>query len=93
MEEKWTGQPVRHCRKGLTRDMDWDGYFDNLHSYIDHLNADSKVEEPLYEKRLASCKRCDLLMDGMCRACGCYVELRAAMRKNACPYEKWKAEL
>ena len=66
---------------------------DNLHSYIDHLNADSKVEEPLYEKRLASCKRCDLLMDGMCRACGCYVELRAAMRKNACPYEKWKAEL
>ena len=32
-------------------------------------------------------------MDGMCRACGCYVELRAAMRKNACPYEKWKAEL
>mgnify|MGYP001078975474 CR=1 FL=1 len=44
MEEKWKGQPVRHCRKCLTRDMDWDGYFDNLHSYIDHLNADSKVE-------------------------------------------------
>lgn len=79
----------RICRKCLTRDMDWDGYFENLHAYIENLDAELKAEKPLYEKRLSVCKECDLLADGMCRACGCYVELRAALGKNRCPYEKW----
>lgn len=79
----------RICRKCLTRDMDRKEYFENLHTYIANLDEDLKVEEPLYEKRLSLCKECDLLLDGMCRACGCFVELRAAMKKNACPYDKW----
>ncbi len=83
-----TGQK-RVCRKCLTRDMDRAEYFQNLHDYIAGLDEELKVEEPLYEKRLSLCKECDLLLDGMCRACGCFVELRAAMKKNACPYEKW----
>lgn len=82
----------RICRKCLTRDMDKDAYFENLHTYIANLDDELKVEKPLYEERLSLCKECDLLADGMCRACGCYVELRAAMRKNACPYGKWGAE-
>lgn len=82
----------RICRKCLTRDMDKAEYFENLHSYIANLDEEIKVEESLYEERLSLCKACDLLADGMCRACGCYVELRAVMRKNSCPYEKWKRE-
>lgn len=82
----------RLCRKCLTRDMDQKEYFENLHTYIVNLEEDVKVSEPLYERRLLVCKSCDLLYDGMCRACGCYVELRAVMKKNGCPYEKWKAE-
>lgn len=81
----------RICRKCLTRDMDRNKYFENLHTYIDNLDEDLKVGKPLYEERLSLCRECDLLADGMCRACGCYVELRAAMRKNACPYDRWKA--
>lgn len=84
-------QPKRVCRKCLLRDMDEKQYFENLHAYIANLDEELKVDQPLYEKRLAVCKDCDLLADGMCRACGCYVELRAVMWKNACPYEKWKA--
>ncbi len=49
------------------------------------------METPLYETRLSLCKECDLLLDGMCRACGCFVELRATMKKNSCPYDKWRA--
>ena len=79
----------RICRKCLTRDMDQAAYFQNLHDYIAGLDEELKVEEPLYEKRLSFCKECDLLLDGMCRACGCFVELRAAIKKNSCPYEKW----
>ncbi|WMC91518.1 DUF6171 family protein [Kineothrix sp. MB12-C1] len=80
------------CRKCLTRDMDKREYFENLHKYIVNLEEDIKVEQLVYERRLAVCQHCELLMDGMCRACGCYVELRAAMRVKACPYEKWRAE-
>ncbi|MCI8615409.1 DUF6171 family protein [Parablautia intestinalis] len=79
----------RICRKCLTRDMDKSAYFENLHSYIANLDEDLKVSEPLYEKRLSLCKQCDLLWDGMCRGCGCFVELRAVMKKNYCPYDKW----
>lgn len=82
----------RPCRRCLTRDMDQQEYFENLHAYIVNLEEEVKVKEPLYEKRLLICKSCDLLYDGMCRACGCYVELRAVMRKNSCPYDKWKAQ-
>ena len=82
----------RICRKCLTREMDKTAYFDNLHAYIRNLEEELKIEESLYEKRLLICKKCDLLADGMCRACGCYVELRAVMKKNSCPYEKWKAQ-
>ena len=85
-------QSRRICRRCLTADMDEKKYFENLRDYIANLDEELKVDQPLYEKRLAVCKECDLLADGMCRACGCYVELRAVMWKNACPYEKWKAK-
>ncbi|RKI82086.1 hypothetical protein D7V83_10845 [bacterium 0.1xD8-71] len=81
----------RPCRRCLTRDMDQKEYFENLHAYIANLEEEVKVNEPLYERRLLVCKSCDLLYDGMCRACGCYVELRAVIKKNSCPYDKWMA--
>ena len=31
----------------------------------------------------------DMLLQGMCRACGCFVELRAVIAVNSCPYDKW----
>jgi len=73
--------------------MDQAAYFQNMYDYIDNLDEESKVDQPLYEKRLTVCKKCDLLNDGLCRACGCYVELRAAMKKNSCPYDKWLTAL
>lgn len=84
-------QQRRICRKCLTADMNQDEYFANLHAYISNLDEDIKVESVIYEQRLSICKDCDLLADGMCRACGCFVELRAAIWKNCCPYDKWLA--
>ena len=43
----------RHCRKCLTRDMDQNAYFENLHTYIRNLDEELKVEKPLYEERLS----------------------------------------
>lgn len=78
-------EPRRFCRKCLTRDMDQNEYFQNLQDYIAQIDADLKVESAVYEARLEKCKECDSLYEGMCRICGCYVELRAAMKKNRCP--------
>lgn len=82
---------TRICRKCLMADMDRAEYFENLHAYIAGLDEAWKVSRPVYEERLAVCKDCDLLADAMCRACGCFVELRAVLWKNACPYDKWSA--
>lgn len=84
MEEK-----IRHCRKCLTSEMSELAYFENLHSYIRNLSPDIRCTKECYQNRLSKCKECERLIDGMCNACGCYVELRAAMEKKNCPYGKW----
>lgn len=79
----------KHCLQCLLREMDQNAYMENLYDYIAHLDEGIKADEALYEERLSVCKGCDYLADGMCRACGCFVELRAAIRNNVCSYNKW----
>lgn len=80
----------RFCKKCLTRDMiDKDTYFQTLQELVANVPESESVSDSLYEERLFICTECERLADGMCRACGCYVELRAKIEKNSCPYEKW----
>lgn len=69
--------------------IDKDEYFKTLQEMIDNIDASVKAVPEVYEARLSACKECERLADGMCRACGCYVELRAAIGTNSCPYSKW----
>ncbi len=84
-----TTQKQKRCYKCLLREMDVDQYFANLHEYIARIEEDIKAPDALYEERLSVCKECDYLQEGMCRACGCFVELRAAIMTNVCSYGKW----
>lgn len=77
------------CFKCLLREMDEEAYMQKLHRYIEMLDTDVKTDRLLYEERLSACRLCDYLEAGTCLACGCYVELRAAVKKNKCPYQKW----
>ena len=80
----------RFCRKCLTRDMiDKDKYFETLKELIDNLPDEVRAPSDLYEERLKICTGCERLADGMCAACGCYVELRAAKASGTCPYKQW----
>lgn len=79
----------KHCLKCLLREMDQNAYFENLHNYIENLDEDIKAPSEIYEERLGICKNCDYLLEGMCKACGCFVELRAAIQNNSCSYDKW----
>ena len=72
--------------------IDKDKYFETLKELIENIPEDVKTPASVYEERLNICTGCERLYDGMCRACGCYVELRAARAANACPYEKWTSQ-
>ena len=84
-------QNTRICKKCLLRETDEAGFFQNLYDYIAHLPKEDKVPEEEYEQRISICKSCDQLLSGMCRICGCYVEMRAAMKVRHCPdlHPKW----
>ena len=82
-------ESVRICKKCLLREFDQQAYMEKLHDYIVKLDKSVKTEQGLYEKRLERCKACEKLLEGTCLACGCYVELRAAVKKSRCPYKYW----
>ena len=59
---------------------------------MNSLEQELKVTQDIYGKRLSMCKACDNLISGMCIKCGCYVEIRAALKDKCCPdydNKKW----
>ncbi len=79
----------RMCKKCLIRDMEEYEEYRNMFEYIRTLPEEIKASQELYENRMGICKECDMLLSGMCRRCGCFVEMRAAVTKNYCPSKKW----
>ncbi|MGN1198547.1 MAG: DUF6171 family protein [Acetatifactor sp.] len=80
----------RICKRCLLRELaDGGETFQNIREYIENMDATLKVSDEIYEERLRVCKACDMLLAGMCRSCGCYVEMRAVATKNKCPKKKW----
>lgn len=77
--------PQRFCRKCLLQDIAEEDFLRNMRQYIEGLDEDIKTEEPEYQRRLQLCCQCSKLMRGLCRVCGCFVEYRAAVKKNHCP--------
>lgn len=65
-----------------------------VRDYVDSLSADEKTDEATYTARLNICRTCDDLHSGTCALCGCYVEARAAKKRQGCPKvpEMWGAE-
>ena len=79
----------RRCRRCLLEEFDQEAYLQTLKEHIERTPARERTPEEEYRRRLDICKACDYLETGTCRACGCYVELRAASRRGRCPYRKW----
>ena len=80
----------RICKKCLIRELAEQGdQFDNMREYIENLSKDVKTPDEEYDRRLNICKECEMLLSAMCRKCGCYVEMRAAVKTNECPDHQW----
>lgn len=76
---------LRVCKKCLLQKETKEEYFEKLEEYIANLDPDDRVSQELYEERLGICRECPNIIDGMCRLCGCFVELRAALKVRKCP--------
>ena len=73
------------CRKCLLAQTDEKDVLAEVERAISRLRPDEKVDESEYGRRLEICLECDDLNSGCCVKCGCYVELRAALKSGRCP--------
>ena len=78
----------RICKRCLLREMA-EADRAMIQKYKEAIRREDRVEEAVYEARLAVCKECKKLIDGTCMACGCYVELRALSPVSRCPHKWW----
>ncbi len=76
---------MAECKRCLLHEAAEKDTLQSIRERIDKLPAAEKAPDALYQKRLDECKKCDHLISGMCLKCGCYVEFRAAFKKNNCP--------
>ncbi len=77
------------CKKCLLREAfpaDYEKYVAGL---LTRIPPGEKAPEPLYAQRLETCRSCGQLSSGTCMGCGCLVELKAAYKKEKCPYRNW----
>lgn len=79
------------CKRCLIDELDFDEVYEDIKQYIKEFPADKRVLQEEYSQRLAICKECDELENGICRKCGCFVELRALKKGMYCASEdkKW----
>lgn len=77
------------CKRCLIRELGEENYHKMIGQYIEIFDKSERASDELTENRLLICRECDKLNAGTCLACGCYVEIRAAIRKTLCPYKKW----
>jgi hypothetical protein len=75
----------RFCKKCLLDKLFEEKEYQHLQDYIKNLDEYIKTEDKEYKERLGICMKCDNLINGMCKICGCFVEMRAAVKKNYCP--------
>lgn len=92
MTEGGDTAPNRVCKRCLLADMEREQpAYRLLSEWLNAIAAENKAGDAMYAARLRVCVSCDQLANGACALCGCYVELRAAMKNARCPHvpPKW----
>ena len=77
------------CRRCLLKDISEEEYEKLIKEGLNALPKDDLAEDKTASSRLDICRECEKLNQGTCLACGCYVEIRAALKNGKCPYNKW----
>lgn len=79
------------CKRCLIDELDYDETYEDIKRYINEFPKEKRVSGEVYSERLRICRECDELENGICRKCGCFVELRALKNGMYCASEdkKW----
>lgn len=75
----------RECKKCLLQESAEADMLNDIKERINKLSSGERCDDKEYLHRLSLCRECDELISGVCMKCGCYVEFRAAFRKQKCP--------
>ena len=73
------------CKRCLLFEAGEKVTYSQIMAYLETVPVDEKVDDILYRNRLSFCRECDYLLSGMCIKCGCYVEVRTALKNKSCP--------
>jgi predicted Zn-ribbon and HTH transcriptional regulator len=73
------------CKRCLLLEAGEDVTYDEIMAYVATIDINELATDDVIDNRLDKCKSCDYLISGMCRKCGCYVEVRARMKNSSCP--------
>ncbi len=76
------------CIKCLLAECDESEVLEKIRKLLSLMPESEKAEPDIYNERLEICRNCESLINAQCMKCGCYVELRAAKKKERCPHEK-----
>ena len=77
------------CTRCLLKDYSKEVYERLIVEGLKALPEEDIVSGDVTAARLSVCEACEKLNQGTCLACGCYVEIRAALKAGKCPYSKW----
>lgn len=76
---------MQQCKKCLLLEAGETESYKTVTDYLSNLDKSLMVSDDVYKKRLSCCKSCENLISGMCLKCGCYVEIRTALKEKSCP--------
>lgn len=79
----------RVCRRCLLQEEIPEDVAEYLERFLSLIPEKERTEDKVYKKRIEICRSCFRLTGAVCGGCGCYVELRAAVAAQICPYKKW----
>ena len=77
------------CTRCLLKDYSKEVYERLIVEGLKALPAEDIADGEVTAARLSVCQVCEKLNQGTCLACGCYVEIRAALKTGKCPYSNW----
>ncbi len=84
------------CRKCLLEEIEESGLREYLDNYAATLPQETRAPEAEYKIRLSLCEDCSHRIHFTCTLCGCYIQARAAKRRQRCPIPgapRWSAVL
>ena len=74
------------CRRCLLSETDAGTLYQTVQRRIAQIPEGMRTDASEYSRRLACCRACDSLVNGLCGMCGCFAELRAARAEKHCPH-------